>query len=137
VRHAAAARLTGIPPSNKSSETTTAMPIYEYVCTTCDHRTDILHGINDPGPHFCPSCGKPGTMRKLFAPPAILYKGSGWAKKDRGGASRSAKGGGAAAPAEGKADKADQAGDSGAKPAGEAASSSSGAGGGTTTPTGD
>jgi putative FmdB family regulatory protein len=65
------------------------MPIYEYACTACDHRTDILHGINDPGPHFCPSCGKEGTMRKLFAPPTIHYKGTGWAKKDRGGSSRS------------------------------------------------
>jgi putative FmdB family regulatory protein len=63
------------------------MPIYEYVCTACDHRSDILHGINDPGPKFCPSCGREGTMRKLFAPPAIHYKGSGWAKKDRGGSS--------------------------------------------------
>lgn len=63
------------------------MPIYEYACTACDHRTDILHGINDPGPHFCPSCGKEGTMRKLFAPPTVHYKGTGWAKKDRGGSS--------------------------------------------------
>lgn len=63
------------------------MPIYEYVCTACDHRADILHGINDPGPNFCPSCGGEGTMRKQFAPPAIHYKGSGWAKKDRGSSS--------------------------------------------------
>ncbi len=78
------------------------MPIYDYVCTACDHRADILHGINDPGPHFCPSCGREGTMRKLFAPPAIHYKGSGWAKKDRGstssgGRSRSPGGSGGAA----------------------------------------
>lgn len=64
------------------------MPIYEYVCTTCDHRSDILHGINDPVPRFCLSCGREGTMRKLFAPPVIHYRGSGWAKKDRGGSSR-------------------------------------------------
>ncbi len=63
------------------------MPIYEYICTACDHRADILHGINDPAPQFCLSCGKGGTMRKLFAPPTIHYKGSGWAKKDRGGSS--------------------------------------------------
>ena len=61
------------------------MPIYDYVCTACDHRADILHGINDPGPKYCPSCGREGTMRKQFAPPAIHYKGSGWARKDRGG----------------------------------------------------
>ncbi len=63
------------------------MPIYDYVCTACDHRADILHGINDPGPNFCPSCGKEGTMRKLFSAPSIHFKGSGWAKKDRGGGS--------------------------------------------------
>jgi putative FmdB family regulatory protein len=67
------------------------MPIYEYVCTACDHRADILHGINDPGPLFCPSCGREGTMRKLIAAPAIHYRGSGWAKKDRSATSRSAK----------------------------------------------
>jgi len=67
------------------------MPIYEYVCTACDHRADILHGINDPGPKFCPSCGREGTMRKQFAPPAIHYKGSGWAKKDRGSSSSGTK----------------------------------------------
>jgi putative FmdB family regulatory protein len=63
------------------------MPIYEYICTACDHRADILQGINDPGPNFCPSCGREATMRKLFAPPTIHFKGSGWAKKDRGAAS--------------------------------------------------
>jgi putative FmdB family regulatory protein len=61
------------------------MPIYDYLCTSCDHRADILHGINDPGPRFCLSCGEEGTMRKQFAAPAIHFKGSGWAKKDRGG----------------------------------------------------
>ena len=27
------------------------MPIYDYVCTACDHRADILHGDQRPGPH--------------------------------------------------------------------------------------
>ena len=59
------------------------MPIYEYICSACDHRADILHGLHDPGPTFCPSCGSEGTMRKAIATPTIIYKGSGWAKKDR------------------------------------------------------
>lgn len=59
------------------------MPIYEYTCTNCGHKTDILHGINDPAPLYCPDCGAEGTLRKGFAPPAIVFKGSGWAKKDR------------------------------------------------------
>ncbi len=61
------------------------MPVYDYLCTACDHRSDILHGINDPAPNFCPSCGAEGTMRKQFSAPTIHFKGSGWAKKDRGG----------------------------------------------------
>lgn len=59
------------------------MPIYEYRCTACGHRTDILHGVHEPGPHFCPECGADGTMRKAIAAPAIHFKGSGWAKRDR------------------------------------------------------
>jgi len=59
------------------------MPIYDYVCSNCGQRTEFIHGINDPGPRFCPSCGAEGTLKKGFNTPAILFKGSGWAKKDR------------------------------------------------------
>jgi putative FmdB family regulatory protein len=65
------------------------MPVYDYLCSACDHRADILHGINDPGPRYCPSCGAESTMRKQFAAPAIHFKGTGWAKKDRGGSGAS------------------------------------------------
>jgi putative FmdB family regulatory protein len=95
------------------------MPIYEYVCTSCDHRADILHGINDPGPNFCPSCGGEGTMRKQFAPPAIHYKGSGWAKKDRGGSS-----GGTKAAAKAAASKPEAPGHDGSSSSGSADGSS-------------
>jgi putative FmdB family regulatory protein len=64
------------------------MPIYDYVCSACDRRLEVIHGVHDDGPRFCSSCGAEGTMRKAFVPPAIVFKGSGWAKKDR--ASRSA-----------------------------------------------
>ncbi len=80
------------------------MPVYDYLCTACDHRTDIFHGINDPGPTFCPSCGREGTMRKQFAAPAIHYKGSGWAKKDRGGSTSTRAAAAGSKPAEGKSD---------------------------------
>jgi putative FmdB family regulatory protein len=59
------------------------MPIYEYVCSACATRTEILHGIHDPAPSFCPVCGAEGTLRKGIAAPAVVFKGSGWAKKDR------------------------------------------------------
>jgi putative FmdB family regulatory protein len=59
------------------------MPIYEYRCTACGHRTEILHGINDEGPRFCPACGAEGKLRKAITAPSIVFKGSGWAKTDR------------------------------------------------------
>jgi putative FmdB family regulatory protein len=96
------------------------VPIYEYVCSACHHRTDILHGIYEDGPAFCPSCGAEGSMRKAFAPPAIHFKGSGWAKKERSSGSKTK----AAAAAESSGDKgASDSGDKASKT--EAASSSS------------
>ena len=56
------------------------MPLYDYECRNCGHRVEVLHGINDPGPTACERCG--GAMRKLFSTPAIVFKGSGFAKKD-------------------------------------------------------
>ncbi|MEO8469826.1 MAG: zinc ribbon domain-containing protein [Chloroflexota bacterium] len=59
------------------------MPIYDYSCTACRHLVEVIHGINEAGPRFCPNCGEEGTMRKGFSTPAVHFKGSGWAKKDR------------------------------------------------------
>ena len=61
------------------------MPIYDYICTACAHRMEVVHGIHSHGPDGCPVCG--ATMRKALVMPAIHFKGSGWAKKDRGAAS--------------------------------------------------
>lgn len=63
------------------------MPIYEYVCTACGHQLEVIHGVNDPGPGVCPNCGAEGELKKAFAPPAIVFRGSGWAKKDRASSS--------------------------------------------------
>lgn len=45
-----------------------------------------MHGVSGPGPAACESCG--GAMRKAISAPAILFKGSGWAKKDAQAASK-------------------------------------------------
>ena len=56
------------------------MPIYDYVCAN-GHTTEVIHGVNDPGPANCPVCGAP--LRKAMSAPTIVFKGSGWAKKER------------------------------------------------------
>ena len=57
------------------------MPIYDYVCGACRHRFEVFHGLNETGPHQCPLCKGPVT--RAYAPPTIVFKGSGWAKMDR------------------------------------------------------
>ncbi len=58
------------------------MPRYDYACAACGRRFEVVHGISEDGPTSCPLCGE-GPVRKAFAPPAIHFKGSGWAKKER------------------------------------------------------
>jgi putative FmdB family regulatory protein len=58
------------------------MPRYDYACAACGRRFEVIHGINEDGPTSCPLCGE-GPVRKAFAAPAIHFKGSGWAKKER------------------------------------------------------
>jgi putative FmdB family regulatory protein len=56
------------------------MPVYEYVCVACGHRMEVIHGIHATGPAACDACG--GALRRALSAPAIVFKGSGWAKKD-------------------------------------------------------
>ncbi len=62
------------------------MPVYDYACTECGRTIEVTHGVHAQGPSVCEVCG--GSMRKLLSPPAIVFKGSGWAKKDAQAASR-------------------------------------------------
>ena len=57
------------------------MPIYDYVCESCGHVVEVIHGISAPGPAACERCG--GSMKRALSTPAIVFKGSGWAKKER------------------------------------------------------
>ena len=59
------------------------MPTYDYVCGACGHIVEVIHGVHDQGPAECPNCHA-RAMRKAITSPTVLYKGSGWAKKDRG-----------------------------------------------------
>lgn len=58
------------------------MPRYDYDCAACGTRFEAVHGVHADGPSTCPTCGG-GPVKKAFAPPAIHFKGSGWAKKER------------------------------------------------------
>src|SRR3954467_10878600 len=64
------------------------MPFYDYVCTQCGRRIEVMHGIHAEGPTTCEVCG--GALKKAMSSPAIVYRGSGWAKKERSTAARTA-----------------------------------------------
>ncbi len=58
------------------------MPLYDYDCANCGQRFEILRGVHADPPSACPLCGG-GPIKKAFATPALHFKGSGWAKKER------------------------------------------------------
>jgi putative FmdB family regulatory protein len=58
------------------------MPTYEYVCKSCGHLFEIVQSMRDDPLTECPQCG--GELRKVFAPPAISFKGSGFYATDHG-----------------------------------------------------
>jgi putative FmdB family regulatory protein len=59
------------------------VPTYDYVCSACANVIEVVHGILGHGPRVCRACGAEGTLRKTITTPAVHFKGSGWAKKDR------------------------------------------------------
>jgi len=58
------------------------MPLYDYDCAACGRRFEVVHGVHGDPPATCPLCGS-GPVRKAVVAPAVHYKGSGWAKKER------------------------------------------------------
>ncbi|MBV9069666.1 MAG: zinc ribbon domain-containing protein [Acidobacteria bacterium] len=64
------------------------MPIYEYQCTKCNDRTEMIQKFTDPPYAVCDKCG--GDVRKLMSAPAIQFKGSGFYKTDYASASSKA-----------------------------------------------
>jgi putative FmdB family regulatory protein len=64
------------------------MPIYEYQCTKCNDRTEVIQRFTDPPYAACTKCG--GEVKKLASAPAIQFKGSGFYKTDYASASSKA-----------------------------------------------
>ena len=97
------------------------MPTYEYACTECGDRTEVVQSISDAPLTTCTVCG--GRLRKVFSPVGIVFKGSGFYRTDsRGKAART------------DGDTAKKPADSGTKAASSGAKGSSDGGGSATTP---
>jgi len=83
------------------------MPTYEYACTECGNRVEVVQSISDAPLTTCTVCG--GRLRKVFSPVGIVFKGSGFYRTD----------------SRGKPAKADGDGDKAKKPADATSSSKS------------
>ena len=57
------------------------MPTYTYRCTNCGVEFDQYQSFSDVPLVKCPECGKK-TLRKLFVPVGIIFKGKGFYATD-------------------------------------------------------
>jgi putative FmdB family regulatory protein len=68
------------------------VPTYQYACTDCGDRSEVVQRFTDDPLTVCSACG--GKLRKVFSPVGIVFKGSGFYRTDsRNGASTVAAGG--------------------------------------------
>ena len=52
------------------------MPLYEYECPKCGNRFEKIEKVNAPRRQRCPKCKS--MAERMFAAPAIQFKGAGW-----------------------------------------------------------
>jgi putative FmdB family regulatory protein len=57
------------------------MPTYTYKCENCGIRFDQFQKFSDEPLIECPECGEP-TLRKVFQPVGIVFKGKGFYATD-------------------------------------------------------
>lgn len=57
------------------------MPIYEYICTECNHNHEALQKLSDAPLVDCPACGASALKKKVSAP-GFRLSGSGWYETD-------------------------------------------------------
>jgi putative FmdB family regulatory protein len=84
------------------------MPMYEYECLTCGMHFERRQHFGDPPLQQCPECH--GKVRRVFSPPAIVFKGSGFYVTDnRSGGNGGGNSGGKSRPKEKAAEKGEAA----------------------------
>jgi len=56
------------------------VPTYQYACTACDERLEVVQKFTDDPLTTCDECG--GQLRKVYSPVGIVFKGSGFYRTD-------------------------------------------------------
>jgi putative FmdB family regulatory protein len=57
------------------------MPIYDYQCTSCGCKQEVMRKISEPSVTACPECGKETFTRQVSAP-SFQLAGTGWYATD-------------------------------------------------------
>jgi putative FmdB family regulatory protein len=57
-------------------------PVYSYKCAKCRAEREMLESITEDRLIKC-ECGY--WMERIYSLPSVVFKGTGWAKKDRRG----------------------------------------------------
>ena len=98
------------------------MPTYEYRCKDCGEHLEVQQSFRDDPLTECPTCS--GTLKKVFQPVGIAFKGTGFYKNDaRSGSSKSTSSAGASSSSESSSNGSS---DGGSSSSGSSDSSSSG-----------
>jgi putative FmdB family regulatory protein len=95
------------------------MPVYSYRCEECGFQFDRHQKFTDPPLSRCPECGK-RSLRKVYTPVGIVFKGSGFYSTDHRSPSGMSKPGGSK--------NSEKASESDSKPAEHASSESASSG---------
>ncbi len=57
------------------------MPIYDFQCTSCDFKDELLRKSADAGTILCPKCAQQ-AFSKMLSAPSFQLSGSGWYATD-------------------------------------------------------
>jgi len=77
------------------------MPIYDYQCSSCGHKAEVMRKISEPNLTVCPACGSE-TFAKQGSAPSFQLTGSGWYATDFKGGQKPAASSTQTKPAESK-----------------------------------
>jgi len=56
------------------------VPTYEYECTQCHRRYEVVQRFTDPPLETCEACG--GKLKRIYSPVGVVLKGSGFYSTD-------------------------------------------------------
>lgn len=57
------------------------MPIYDYQCTSCGFKKEVMRKVSEPSITVCPECNKE-TFAKQVSAPSFQLNGTGWYATD-------------------------------------------------------